>query len=95
MAVAGGEPPAATSALAIVPRHGDVGDADRPVFPYSDVPGVRFTPTDQELIIHFLKPKYTLGDATPTNIIIIKQLDVCKLNLDELHGQMDRSIPTN
>uniref|UniRef100_A0A0E0D8M7 NAC domain-containing protein n=1 Tax=Oryza meridionalis TaxID=40149 RepID=A0A0E0D8M7_9ORYZ len=85
---AGGEPPAATSGLAIVPRHGDVGDAGRPVFPYSDVPGVRFTPTDQELIIHFLKPKYNLRDAMPTNIIVIKQLDVCKLNLDELHGDL-------
>ncbi|BAS87010.1 Os03g0811850 [Oryza sativa Japonica Group] len=86
--VDGGEPPAATSALAIVPRHGDVGDADRPVSPYSDIPGVRFTPTDQELIIHFLKPKYNLRDAMPTNIIVIKQLDVCKLNLDELHGDL-------
>uniref|UniRef100_A0A0E0KKL7 NAC domain-containing protein n=1 Tax=Oryza punctata TaxID=4537 RepID=A0A0E0KKL7_ORYPU len=92
---AGGEPPA-TSALAIIPRHDDVnqqdeveaagGDAGRPVFPYSDVPGVRFTPTDQELIVHFLKPKYILRDDMPTNII--KSLDVCKLNLDKLHGDL-------
>ncbi|KAF0910961.1 hypothetical protein E2562_005351 [Oryza meyeriana var. granulata] len=68
---------------------GGGGDgAGQQLVQYADTkpPGVRFRPNDQELIIHYLRPKYVLRDDMPTDIV--KPLNVCKLDLDELHGDL-------
>ncbi|XP_048568241.1 NAC domain-containing protein 2-like [Triticum urartu] len=41
---------------------------EAPLYPYLDVPGVRFVPTDQELILCYLRSKLR-GDPPPTSLV--------------------------
>lgn len=61
-----------------------VSEAERRKLP----PGVRFHPTDEELLLYYLKKKIT---NTPClNLAIIAEIDIYKFDPEELPGKNDQ-----
>lgn len=52
-------------------------------------PGFRFHPTDEELVVHYLKKK---ASSTPLPVTIIAEIDLYKFDPWELPGEYRKSL---